>query len=209
MAITNINISQDNKIGESNLCPVHSPLVFLVDVTYTDETPSLLYVDVIDENSDVLETFKCIPYDDPLSNVRKFAFVANDVIKGIMNGFDDELQLNNTLQYVDDITKLLTLKFYDPDDPDDSDTFDSVTIDFVHGASQFSENPNFESIYNNEDSIYYGPDGHIVYVYFYNEDVNNILTINNPSASLENAQDYDDEVFVDYDDTIFQIDIAF
>ena len=204
MAITSINISQDNKVGDSNLCPIHSPLVFLADATYDSQEPSELYVDIISDG-DVLETYKCIPFADLLANLRQFAFVANDVIKGLMSKFDDTAQLNDTLQYVEGITKLVTFKFYDPEN---ETVFDEVVIDLVHGAAQFGENPNFVDIYNNEDQIYYSPDGQIVYVYFYNEDVSNVLTIDSPSANLEPAQDYDDEIFTDFDDTIFEIDIA-
>ena len=122
-----------------------------------------------------------------------------------MNPFDDTLQLNETIQHVENITKLVTLKFYDPDN---ETIFDEVIIDLVHGAAQFGDNPNFVDIYNNKDQIYYGAEGGIVYIYFYNEDINNIITIDNPSANLEFAQDYDDEIFEDYDGTQFQIDIA-
>lgn len=206
MAITAINISQDNIVNGSFLCPVHSPLIFLADVTYTDQEPSILYVDVIDtSNDEVIETYKCIPFSDPLANLRQFAFVANDVIKGLMGLFDDFAQLNNSFQYADGATKLVKFKFYHSDD---ELIFDEVTIDLVHGAAQFGENPNFVDVFNNEDQIYYAPEGQFVYIYFYNDDVANALTIDSPIANLEFAQDYDDEIFTDYDDTPFEIDIA-
>lgn len=204
MAITDITISQDNIVNGSNLMPVHSTLVFLVDVTYTGVDPTNILVDII-HDSEVLETYKCIPFKDPLSNIRTFAFVANDVMKGLMGEFDDFAQLDETLEYVEGRTKLFTLKFYDPDD---ELVNDSVIIDLVHGAAQFGDDPNFDEIYNGADQIVYAPDGKWCYIYFYNEDINNVLTVGNPTATLELASDYDDVIFSDYDDEEFQIDVA-
>jgi len=204
MAISDITISQDNIINGSNLMPVHSPLIFLVDVTYSGPDPTILLVDVISD-SEILETYKCIPYNDPLESVRIFAFVANDVMKGLMDNVDDFAQLNETLEYCEGITKIFTLKFYDPDNDLINDT---VIIDLVHGAAQFGDNPNFDTIFNNDDQVIYGPDGKWCYIYFYNEDINNVLTVGQPVATLELAADYDDEIFTDYDDDSFQIDVA-
>ena len=203
MAITDITISQDNIVNGSNLMPVHSTLVFLVDVTYTGVDPTSLLVDVI-YDSEVLETYKCVPFNDPLANVRTFAFIANDVMKGLMGKFDDFAQLNETLEYVEGRTKLFTLNFYDPDN---IATNDSVVIDLVHGAAQFGDDPNFDEIYNGADQLVYGPDGKWCYIYFYNEDVNNVLTVGAPTTTLDFAADFDDEIFTDFDDDEFQIDI--
>lgn len=204
MAITSITITQDNKVGNSNLMPVHSPLVFLADVAYDSVAPTVIYIDVI-ADGDVIDTFKAIPFADPLGTIRTFAFVANDVIKGLMNGFDDFSQLNETIVFVEDITKEVTIKFRDPDD---ELTSDSVDVVLIHGAEQFGEYPNLVDVYNNEDQIYLGGNGSVVYVYFYNEDEANVLTIDSPTVNTEFAQDYDDEIFTDYDDTPFEIDIA-
>lgn len=203
MAITDVTISQDNIVNGSNLMPVHSPLVFVVDVTYTGPDPTKLLVDIIYEG-DVIETYKCIPYADPLANLRQFMFSAN-VVKGLMEPFDDFAQLTDTLEYVEGRTKLFTLKFYDPDNESINDI---VIFDAVHGAAQFGDNPNFDSIFNNNDQIVYGPDGKWCYVYYYNDDINNVITVGQPIARLDFAQDYDDEIFTDYDDTNFEIDVA-
>ena len=61
MSITTISISQDNKVDESNLMAVQSPLIFLIDVTYSGDPPDILYCDLQDEDSVLLNTFKCIP----------------------------------------------------------------------------------------------------------------------------------------------------
>lgn len=197
MSINTISISQDNKVGSSDLMPIHSPLVFLCDVQYTGEYPTSVYVDIIDSNSDVVETFRAIPYRDLLSNLRQFAFVANDVIKGLMDTFNDESQLTDTLVYLGELTKTYTLKFYDPENEIVSD---ETTVTFIHGAAQFGEDPNFYDIYSNEETIYYGANGQGVYVYFYNEDTNNVLVIDNPSVYEGVALSYDDQELLSYDD---------
>lgn len=201
--ITDITISQDNIYNGSNLVPVHSPLVFLADVTYTSQAPDIIYVDIL-VDGEVVDTFKPIPFADPLGTVRTFAFVASEVLKGIMAGFDDFAQLIDTFNYVDGITKLVTIKFYDPDAPA---TSDSVEVDLIHGAAQFGENPNLDGVYNNEDQVYVGPEGSFVYIYFYNDDVANVLTIGSPVTLFEIATDFDDVEFTDFDDVEFEIEI--
>lgn len=201
MAITSVTISQNNFIGSSDLLPVHSTLVFIADVAYSGAVPDVLYVDISDVGG-VLETYRAIPYKDPLSTLRQFAFIANDVIKGLMGGFDDELQLNESLVYIEDITKTLILKFYDPDDEDTNDT---LIATFIHGAAQFGENPNFDSIYDNDSDTYLVPSGSFAYLYFYNEAEANVLTIGDADLQYEVALDYDDDDFTDYDDEQFTI----
>lgn len=203
MAINSITISQDNKVGASNLMPIHSTLVFLVDVEFTGSYPLKLFVDFIVDGN-ILDTFKAIPYKDILANTRQFAFVANDVVKGLMNDFSDTYQLNETIVHIQDITKTATLKFRDPDN---ELTFATIDVTFIHGAAQFGDNPNLDAIYNNDDSIYYGPDGGFVYMYFYNDDVNNILTIDSPTVRVVYAEDYDGAVFEDFNGNLFEIDV--
>jgi len=203
MAISNVTITQDNFFDGSNLLPVQSPLVFLVDVTYSGAVPEILLADII-EDGEVLETYRAIPNNDPLATVREFAFVADAVIRGLMGRFDDTPQLNETLVAVPNITKELTLKFYDPDE---ETTFDEVEAVFVHGCGQFGERPNFYQIFNNETDTYLAPDGFFAYVYFYNDDEGNVLTIGDASLQLEFAQDFNDEIFTDFDDTPFEIDV--
>lgn len=203
MAIDSVTITQDNIVNGSNLLPVHSPLTFIADVAYTGDVPDILYVDVI-KDEEVIETFRAIPYKDPLSTVRQFVFVANDVMKGLMGVFDDELQLTETLIYVNNITRGFTLKFYDPDN---IETSDSVTVDFIHAATQFGEYPNLTDVFNNEFNTYLCPENSFCYVYFYNDDESNEITIGDASLQNSFALDYEDSVFTDFDDEPFTIDV--
>lgn len=205
MAITGITISQDNKVGNSDLLPVHSPLVFIADVSYSGATPSVIYVDV-EVCGVVIETFKAIPYKDPLETLRQFCFVANDIIKGLMDSFDDTFQAMETLVHLPEITKTAKIIFYEPEKKDVM--FDSVDVTFAHGAVQIGNNPNLTNIFNNSTNTYLGGFGNIVYVYFYNDDPANELTIGEPRIKEDYAQDFDDAIFDDYNDEHFTIDVS-
>ena len=181
MAITDISISQDNIVSGSNLIPIHSPVIFIVDVTYTGLVPEQLNVELYDKDSVLLSTYKCIPYADPLSTIRQFMFIADEPIRSLMNGFEDVAQLNETFVAIPDITKLITLKFVDPDN---ALIFDNLIIDFVHGAEQFGNNPNLVDQFNNEDDNYFAPENSFVYVYFYNDDITNSVSINEEILQL-------------------------
>lgn len=193
--ITGISVYQDNKIGNSDLLPVHSPLVFLIDVSYSGAAPNDLYAILKDENDVELATFNCIPYRDVLSTVRRFAFVANDLIRGYMDGFDDEVTTAFSIAYVNGITKIFKVEFKDP-----AEAVVSQTIQFtaIHGANQFGDNPNKESIYNNEANTYIGVTNRPVYVYIYNNDENNIITLQQGGLQEVYALDYNDDFFTDY-----------
>lgn len=174
MAITDISIHEDNKVGDSDLLAVHSPLTFLVDVTYTGAVPDVLYCDVYDEDALLLSTFKCIPYQDLLPTQRRFIFIADSIIRGYMDSFDDFVQSENSLVHVDGATKIFELKFRDPD-AGVSD--ESVTFTAINAAREFGENPNLSEIFNNDTQTYIAAKDETVYVYFYNDDTANIITI--------------------------------
>jgi len=173
MAITDISI-QDYKVGDSDLLAVHSPLTFLIDVTYSGVIPDILYCDVYDEDSVLLVTLKCIPYQDLTPTERRFIFIADSIIRGYMNEFDDFVQTENSFVHVPDITKIFELKFRDPD----AGVSDEPAIfTAIQSAREFGENPNLTEIFNNEPQDYIAAKDEPAYVYFYNDNTTNILTI--------------------------------
>lgn len=202
MAITDISITQDNIVSGSNLLPVHSTLSFIADVTYSGTTPDVIHVEIRDDTDTLIDTWKAIPYKDLLATLRQFVFIANDPVKSIMSEFDDVFQLDTTTVNIEDITKILKIRFVDPDTPA---TYDEIEIDFVHGASQFGSNPNLDAQFNNENDDYFAAKDGIVYVYFYNDDTSNVVDINEDVMVESNALDYDDSIFTDFDDSIFTI----
>lgn len=192
--ILGITVYQDNKVGNSNLLPVHSPLVFLVDVQYSGAAPNELYAILKDDNSVTLATFNCIPYQDILATVRRFAFVANDLIRGYMDGFDDQVTTAFSLTHIDDITKEFNLIFEAVGEDVSSENINFVAI---HGANQFGMNPNKEDIYNNEPSEYIGVTNKPVYVYFYNNNINNVISLQQGGLTDVYALDYNSDYFTD------------
>ena len=203
MAITNITISQNNKVGDSNLVPIHSPVIFIADVTYTGIVPDVLNVEISDSTG-LLDTYRAIPYSDPSTTERQFVFISNTAIKGLMESFDDFQQLNETFLPVPDITKEFTIKFVDPDN---AATFDEVLINFLHGFSQFGESPNKVDQFNNESDVYFAGLGKFVYVYFYNDDAANEIAIDGSVLTEVVAQDDDGTEFQDNDGQVFTIDV--
>lgn len=196
MAITSINISQSNTTDTCNLVSVHNPLIFLVDVAYTSSAPDVLNIGLYDETPTLLETFVCIPYSD-ITGIRTFAFLANDIIKGYMGSIEDFFAPEKTIQYVDGMTKEFKLVFYDPSTPT---TNDELTIIAMHAARQFSEAPYLESIQINEDETYFAGENMPVYVYVYNNSETNVITVGTGELVLDKLLDYDDIIFLDFDD---------
>ena len=162
MAITSITITQENKIGSVDLLAVHSPLIFLIEVGYTGATPETLFVDIIVSAVNG-GTFKCIAYADS-TGIRTFAFIADEIIRGLMSSFDDTFNSVNTVYEDENLIKFVTLDFYDIDE-----TFsDSVSFVACHAARQFGESPAMVDVYNNESDLIIGVQNFPTPVYFYN-----------------------------------------
>lgn len=202
MAITNISLYQDNCVGDSNIIPIHSPVVFICDVTFNTTTPEAIYVDLIDENAAVLSTYRLIPFRDRSATIRQFMFVANDAVKEFMPAFDDYVQLSDVLEFCENITLNLTLKFYDIDNV--SINF-SKAFTFAHGCRQMSEYPNLFEQFANDNDTYFGAKDEYVYLYWYNDDISNYISTDPYIETDEYALDYDDEQFEDYDNELFTI----
>lgn len=196
MAITSVTIVQDNIVDSVNLLSVHNPLVFLVDAAYAGSIPQGLNVGVYDSSDTLLDTFACIPYSDS-TGVRQFAFLANDILKGYMGQIEDFVSAEKVIEYVAGITSVFKLVFYDPDVPE---TFDEVTFVAMHASRQISETPYLESIFTNQPETYYTGSNMPTYVYFYNDNELNIITVGSGEIIFKPLADYDDFALVDFDD---------
>lgn len=164
--ITTLTIFQDNIEGESNLMPVHSPLVFLIDADYTSTAPDYIYCKLY-YNETLLNTFKCIPYELIIPGEMRFMFIADSILRGYMDSYDDFYQDEDIAYVAENITKKFTLSFEDPEENASSKSVDIVAI---HAVSQFGEAPNKEDIYNNEDETIYCSKDQPVYLYIYDSD---------------------------------------
>ena len=164
MAISAINISQDNIVSGSNLMPVHSPFVFIAEATYSGSVPTDLYVIVYDLTGGILGQYKCIPHEDPLATVRTFLFDSAQFLRSFMEDIDDELQLNQTLEFVSAPIMGFDIEFYDRLTAVASS---KLRIRTIAGAAQFSEYPNLTDIFLNTGTTYYKKVGSFVYVYLY------------------------------------------
>lgn len=176
MAITTINIIQDNIIGASNLLGVHCQIAFIAEVVWSGTAPEYLSVKISDKAGNLLDTYKSIPYNDIGANQRRFLFIGDNLLKWFLPAFDDYLQPVESFIKVPNLDKELIIRFEDPESA--GTRFDEVLLTFAHAARQFGEGVNMESLYNNETLEYYAPEDSFVYVYFYNESEANILSIN-------------------------------
>jgi hypothetical protein len=180
MSVEAVTIFQDNITGRngSDLLAVHSPLIFIADAEYSGSPPDYLYVHIYDVPGLVyLGSFKMIPYKDTSGTHRQFMFISDSILRGLMEDFPDFVQTGESFDIVEDITKPFYLVFSDStiDEPDPEDI--GLTIMALTGSRQFGDDPNAEEIYNNSLDTYYGAVNKPVYVYFYNDNAANVLTV--------------------------------
>ena len=197
MPINTLTISQDNKAGGSNLMSIHNPLAFVCDAFYSGQAPSFIFVDVLIDGVSVA-LFRAIPYKDLTGTLRQFIFQAADLIRGVMFSgvpFDDIPQAAGTFEFVENLTKEITIKFSDPDGVASDVTTDVVVCS---AASQWGDasGANLTDLFNNTTKIYYVAKGGRGYVYFYNDDESNIISINAP-LETNYAIDSNNDIFTD------------
>jgi len=112
MAITNIEITQNNMVGDCDLLNIASPLIYLVNVEYTDAVPDLIYATIFSGATE-LDHFKCLPFKDISSTVRQFWFRADEILREHIPPLEDVTQSDNTLIEISGAVKDLTIRFSD------------------------------------------------------------------------------------------------
>ena len=202
MAITAVNVVQTNIVGSANLLAAHSPIAFIATVDYTGVTPTRCNVEIRDKTGTLVDTYRAIPYSDITATQRQFVFFADEPIRSLLGDFDEFVQTVNQLVYVDGLTGEYNIRFVDPDN---AATYDEVLIDFAHASRQFGAGICMEDQYDNDPDNYYAPEGNFVYVYFYNADEANLVSAGISGGIEGFAQDFDDQIFTDYDDDNFTI----
>jgi len=202
MSITTLQIIQDNKSGNSDLIPAHSPISFIVRAQFTGTTPETLNIKLIDDDGNILDSLNAIPYRDLSSNVRDFIFIASKLIISFLPKFDDILEPLESFEFVENIIKNITIRF---EDIENENMFVEIPLNFCNAVKQTGEFPNLIEQFNNLPDIYFCPSGFFCYVYFYNDNELNNIEINETQYSFNIASDYNDDTFVDYNDDEFEI----
>lgn len=166
MPVSDVTIYQDNISGAVNIMAVHSPLVFLIDVTYTGAAPTLLCDVTVDGVNPISEdaTFQCVFHSDQSPTVRRFMFRADSLLRGFMEDFEDFVQTAEAVSEVYKTKQDFTLVFYDSLDA----ASDSLDIIAFAARRQFGQTPAITEIYNNQDALYIAGKDKPVYVYFFN-----------------------------------------
>lgn len=185
MAVTDITVYQDNFDGAINLLAVHSPLVFLIDVTYSGAAPSMKCDLTIDGITPINEdaTFNCVFHEDVTNTIRRYRFQADVMIRGFMSGLDDFVQTDESVEQVRDVQQAFTLVFYDSD----VTLTEPLSIIAFAAKRQFGESPALSEIYNNEDDLYIAGSGMPVYIYFFNDTLGSDATITDGTNEYELA----------------------
>ena len=196
--ITGITISQSNITDTCNLIAVHNPVVFFADADYTDTAPTKLAVEIWD-TSQKLGTFNCIPYSDPSGSVRRFMFIADELLRSYMQSYEDYFSQVDTCEYVTNATFEFTLKFKDG-------TIETpLTFVACHASRQVGQDVLMTDVADNSDELFIGAYGMPVYAYFYNDDPNAEITVGQQVTEEVIAVDDDEAYFTDEDGAIFTI----
>lgn len=164
MAITAIEIIQDNLVNGCELLSVHNPLVFIARATFTGDKPDYLYVNI---NS---VQYKAIYLRDESLTERDFYFIADEVLRKELGKIEDINQTTDTILSISNLSKELTIEFSDGDL-----ITDSVTFTAVNGARDFESLTGAEMVAecDNESKYYIAAVGEKYYLYWYNDDANN------------------------------------
>jgi hypothetical protein len=197
MPVSSIDMVQTNITGVSNLMCVHNPLVFIFNATYSGTAPNLIYCRVYDIDDVLLGTYKCIPYAEVSGTIRQFIFIADSILRGLMDEFDDFVQTSGSLVHCEGFSKFFRLNFYVQ-----YETETDLEIVALHGSRQYGDDPNAENIFENEAQTYITAEDKPVYMYIYNDDEDNVIG-DDPGNLDEVILDYDDEEFADFDDELF------
>ena len=165
-----LRIIQDNKVDGWELLSVHNPLCFIAEVDYDGLTPD--YIDVeLKSGGDSIVKMKAISFKDSAPKSRQFIFVADSVIRGEMPEFNDEVQGAETLIHIENITKEFQVIF----------TYENLTAStsFVacNASSQFGDEFGACIKDINLPKTYTAGDGGVVYLYLYNWDENNVISM--------------------------------
>jgi len=165
MAITNVNIVQDNITGGVDLLNIASPLIFLVDATYTIAPPDNLYAKVYDKDSVLLGTYRSMPWRDTSSTNRRFSFEASEILRQFLLPLDDWTQSGNTLQLVSGMTMHFKIVFSNL--KLETGVTDEIEFEAINAASQFGEYTANIQVGTNLPQGQAGVAGQWAYAYFY------------------------------------------
>jgi hypothetical protein len=175
MPVTDITVFQDNIVASVNLMAVHSPLVFLIDVTYTGAAPTL-YCDITLDGGDPITTdatFQCVYLLDISPTVRRFMFRADSLLRGFMEDFEDFVQTAESVAIVLKTQQAFILVFRD----NPLTYSDTVSLIAFAAKRQFGQTPAISEIYNNADVLYVAGYKKPIYIYFFNTVAAGVITI--------------------------------
>lgn len=191
--ITGISVYQNNFIGACRLLAIHGDLIFLFKATYSGTVPDYLVVELTIDGVSYL-TGKAIYYDDISNSDRLFIFNATEFVKALMSNTIDDFEQSTYTLVETNISNVITIVVK-------SDISGSVQESFqfeaLNAVRQNEEELACVDVFKNSEPDYLGFVGEDVYVYFYGDQV---------EQEKNYALDYDDGIFLDYNNYKFTID---
>ena len=187
--MADIRIIQDNKVDGWELLSVHNPLAFICEVDYDGTTPDSISVRLESESVIIFEG-KAITFKDSAPKTRQYIFLADTFIRGQMPEYDDEVQGADTLIPIQNITKPFTIVF----------TYENITAStsFVacNASSQFGDEFGACLKDINLPKTYTAGENGVVYLYLYNWDENNVISMDT-NLQVAYITDSNGDVFTD------------
>jgi len=185
-----LTIVQDNKQSGVDLLAINNPLSFIVEATYTGITPDYIPVDLYFDG-EIIASFKALSYKDSAPLTRQFVFLADEIIRGYMDDLNDFAQASGTMQPLENITKEFQVVFTYQNQ--------SVSITFVacNGVRQFGDEFGACMVDVNNNKTYTAGENGTVYLYFYNDNENNVITVDGITFETNYIIDYNGDRFTD------------
>lgn len=209
MSAININYIYNEPGYAIDNISIHNPVNLLFEVDYdTIVPPTGITLTFYGENEIGTFSVKLVECNPLIystnTNTRTFILRdTNEILKPFMESYNDTLSVEKSINHLPNMTKLIKMNM----------VCDSITeivyINLMHCSTQVHGELLTMETFSGEIT-YCGGEESVVYVYFYNNSNDNVITISGggiiPVLEFV-ALDYDDAPFKDFDDYYFRIDI--
>lgn len=193
MSLTILN----NSVGLTDFIAIDSHFVILVQVDHGGNPNDLAFeIRDLDDNTNYVNGI-CVPYKDISYLSRIFWVDCSLFAKSLfdIDSLNDEAQITGSLQEIDKINKRMIIYFTYTFEYGETDT---ITYSFVatRGVRQFGETSSIDNV--NDIKVYTSVAGGECYLYIYNDDENNIITVDGINFDTNYATDLDGSIYTDY-----------
>lgn len=210
MGITSVEARKTNPNNE--IVTVHNDVNFLVDVYYSGTEQRILTASISGDTQNnlggdqypiYLGKFYPTVYEKSFGKTT-YIFNGGNILKSFLYDFSDTFSEEKVIEFLPNMSRNIVIDF------SIGGKRDILYVTLLNASSQIGSDYLDLSKYFEQTVNYYGGEEMPVYIYFYNKDVNATISIEDPTlpSVIElYAFDYDDAVFMDYDDYYFTIEV--